>query len=295
MFDLRLILQFVTVAECLSFSAAAARLGVSQPRLSTQIRKLEEFLGTPLFERTTRKVALTHHGAALLDKARAFAREAEILSDELASHRRGLAGAIRIGMVNLGEADPRLPQLIARFALDHEGAEIDTQPGLAEAHEARLFDGSLDLAFGVDLAFGPDLETVPVFALEFAVMFASDDPLARLDRIAPHDLAGRQVAMTSRPRNPVYFDTMNAPLLAAGAIPLHVPELRRSLLNEAKGLIVTTVVAAPASADLRYGAVRRPVSGVRPFHLVMARARKAAHPRAVERFWRHVIASAASF
>jgi DNA-binding transcriptional LysR family regulator len=286
MFDLRLIVQFAAVSETLSFSAAAARLGVAQPHLSLQIRKLETLLGFRLFERTTRAVRLTHHGAALLEKVQPFAREAEALSNELSAHRVGLAGRVRIGMVNLGEAAPRLPDLIARFAMENQGAELETQPGLAESHEEHMREGSLDLAFGVHSVFGGDLETIRIFPLDYAVMLSAGDPLAEMERISPQHLAGRRVAMTSRPRNPAFFDRMNAPLIAAGAIPVHVPELRRSLLRNTPDLIVTTIVAAPATAELRYGVVRRPVDDMPPLWLVMARLKRSSHPPMAERFWR---------
>jgi len=57
MIDVRLLLDFAAVGEALSFSAAARKTGVAQPRLSAQIRKLEAILGMALFERTTRRAS----------------------------------------------------------------------------------------------------------------------------------------------------------------------------------------------------------------------------------------------
>src|SRR4051812_41291064 len=68
--DLRRFRFFVAVAEELSFSHAADRLGLSQQALSSQIRCLEEQVGRSLFFRTTRRVELTAAGRALLPKAR---------------------------------------------------------------------------------------------------------------------------------------------------------------------------------------------------------------------------------
>ena len=62
--DIRLLQQFMVLAETLSFSKAAERLNISQPPLSMAIRKLEESFGTALFERTTRHVQLTPAGVA---------------------------------------------------------------------------------------------------------------------------------------------------------------------------------------------------------------------------------------
>jgi DNA-binding transcriptional LysR family regulator len=67
--DLRRLRYFAAVAEELSFSRAAHRLGVSQQALSSQVRSLEDQIGRSLFFRTTRRVELTAAGRALLPKA----------------------------------------------------------------------------------------------------------------------------------------------------------------------------------------------------------------------------------
>jgi DNA-binding transcriptional LysR family regulator len=68
--DLRHLRYFLAVAETLHFSEAAERLGMAQPPLSQQIRRLEELIGHPLFNRTTRGVKLTLAGQLLADRAR---------------------------------------------------------------------------------------------------------------------------------------------------------------------------------------------------------------------------------
>jgi DNA-binding transcriptional LysR family regulator len=68
--DLRLVRYFVTVADELHFGRAAAKLYISQPALSKQIRKLEEQLGTSLLIRDSRHVELTTRGQHFLDEAR---------------------------------------------------------------------------------------------------------------------------------------------------------------------------------------------------------------------------------
>lgn len=74
--DLRRLRYFAAVAEELSFSHAANRLGISQQALSSQIRCLEDQVGRSLFFRTTRKVELTVAGRALLPKAQLSLRTA---------------------------------------------------------------------------------------------------------------------------------------------------------------------------------------------------------------------------
>ena len=97
--DLRQLRYFVAVAEDLHFSRAAERLRVDQATLSRHVRRLEEKLGTRLFERTTRHVALTDAGEALLEKARETLAAAD--SAVAAAHQaaKGHTSVLRVGMM----------------------------------------------------------------------------------------------------------------------------------------------------------------------------------------------------
>src|SRR5512140_2194502 len=76
--DIRHLRYFIAVAEKLHFGEAARALNMTQPPLSKRIAELEEHLGAPLFTRTSRKVALTAAGRALLPKARAALRAFDV-------------------------------------------------------------------------------------------------------------------------------------------------------------------------------------------------------------------------
>src|ERR1700721_696357 len=95
----RLLRYFLAVAQELHFGRAAARLYISQPSLSNQIHNLERTLGTDLFVRNSRQVALTPAGRALLEEA-----PLALAALERAAERTRLAGAGIAGTVRLGYA-----------------------------------------------------------------------------------------------------------------------------------------------------------------------------------------------
>src|ERR1700738_4138267 len=90
--ELRHLRYFVAVAEEMHFSLAAARLGIKQPPLSSQIHQLEQELGTSLFHRLTRGVELTETGALLLDEARQILDQVERIKARVKSRARGETG-----------------------------------------------------------------------------------------------------------------------------------------------------------------------------------------------------------
>jgi DNA-binding transcriptional LysR family regulator len=95
--ELRHLRYFVTVAELLNFTRAAARLRVAQPALSRQIRDLEEELGASLLERGPRLVRLTDAGATFLPEAKAVLLRAEQAMQSVRAIKSGERGRIHVG------------------------------------------------------------------------------------------------------------------------------------------------------------------------------------------------------
>ena len=145
--ELRHLEYFVAVADERSFTRAAARLHVVQSGVSAAVKALEHELDAPLLERTSKRVALTDAGAALLPKARATLDAARAARDAVDEVRGGLRGTLRIGtLTSVGLID--LPALLGSFHRAHPDVMIQLTVstrgslGLTEA----LTDGSLDLA-----------------------------------------------------------------------------------------------------------------------------------------------------
>jgi len=112
--DLRQLRYFTALADTLNFHRAAERLNMSQPPLTVAIRKLEEDLGTPLFERETRGVRLTAAGQAALGPARAALAQAEQVREAVRQGAAGLSGRLTVGFIGSAVAG-LLPRIVSPF------------------------------------------------------------------------------------------------------------------------------------------------------------------------------------
>jgi DNA-binding transcriptional LysR family regulator len=145
--ELRHLEYFVTVAEERSFTRAAARLHVVQSGVSAAIKALERELDAPLLDRTSKRVALTDAGAALLPMARAALDAARAARDAVDEVRGGLRGSLRLGtLASIQLLD--MPALLGRFHRIHP--DVTLQLLVSPRGTAGLLDeltgGNLDVA-----------------------------------------------------------------------------------------------------------------------------------------------------
>lgn len=144
--DLRQLRSLVAVAEERHFTRAAAREHIAQPALSQQIRRLEDELGLPLVERSTRHVAITHAGELLVARARRIFAELEAAEAELLSLKGMDSGRVSVGtMHTMGPVDVSL--VLAIFHGRHPGVELTVREQSSEELAEMLRADELDLAF----------------------------------------------------------------------------------------------------------------------------------------------------
>ena len=133
--DPDLLRAFVAVAEHQSFTRAARALHRTQSAASTQINRLEELVGAPLFHRTTAHVELTPVGERLLG----YARKIMALNDEAIGRVRlhAVEGVVRLGVMD-DYGSIVIPPILARFASGHPQIEIRMETGLTSTMVDRL-------------------------------------------------------------------------------------------------------------------------------------------------------------
>jgi DNA-binding transcriptional LysR family regulator len=160
--ELRHLRYFVAVADHLSFGRAARALHLSQPPLSRQIRALEDELGTALFARTKRSVALTPAGAALLPDARRLLREADALRVGARKHALGEVGTLALGFIGMAAYNV-LPDLLPAFHRAHPGVRLALREATSDVLLAALRQGEIDAGVVLPPVSEPGFEYLPLF------------------------------------------------------------------------------------------------------------------------------------
>jgi DNA-binding transcriptional LysR family regulator len=140
--ELRHLRYFVAAAEHLNFSQAARALGIAQPPLSIQIRKLEEELGIALFDRASRRISLTAAGQIFLTDAKNILSKADFAVQRIQDEMQGRTGQIRIGYTDAAFSS-LITKKLRKFIRKHPGVKLTLEPLAGEA-----FDSS----YGPDVA-----------------------------------------------------------------------------------------------------------------------------------------------
>ncbi|WP_437440905.1 LysR family transcriptional regulator [Rathayibacter oskolensis] len=198
--DDRQLAAFVAVSEELNFTRAAARLYVVQSTLSASIRALEHELGAPLFTRSTRRVALTAVGEALLPAARAAIDGFDRMRSLAAEDAAGLRGRVRVGTFSaLDLVD--LPGALGVYRRRHPLVDLllrtsaTGSTGLAEDLRRARLDVALLALPAAELA---DLAVTTLVRSGYVLLVESTDPLAGATRPTPAGPRGTDLRRHSR-------------------------------------------------------------------------------------------------
>ncbi|MDQ0643554.1 LysR family transcriptional regulator [Microbacterium murale] len=182
--DLRQMEYLLAVAEERHFTRAAELAGISQSGLSSAIRNLEKELGTPLFDRTTRRVELTEAGLALLPYARQMLADATQARDAVIKASQEVTGFLRIGAEQcLGFVD--VADLLERFHRRHPRVETHFTQAGSQDLIALTRAGEIDVAF---VATTKHLGALPHRILgrePLMLLAAPDHPLAARASVRP--------------------------------------------------------------------------------------------------------------
>lgn len=232
-FDPKLAIGFHEVVDAGSITAAAGRLGVTQPWMSEQLRKLEAQIGDQLLLRTSRHLSLTQAGEEFRPFARALA-EANAAAQEFAAALRDRHNArLVIGAceyaIGLRERFRLVEQLVQR----EPGVAVNVRHAGTAALVTGLLSGGYDLIivhqFGI--AGNSEIETVRLSERYAALMFRDDDPLAAHAELTPALVRGRRLFVSPGIDDPRSMARSLQPLVDAGMTIVPCPDSERRLIE----------------------------------------------------------------
>lgn len=192
--NLRDLKYLVAVAEHRHFGMAAEACHVSQPTLSTQLKKLERFLGVTLVERAQRQTLLTPVGEAIVAQAQRVLHAADELVRIAEQHRDPLGGELRIGVIPT-VAPYLLPIILPIMRKGFRELSIQLTEGQTETVSRMLRAGELDAVI-LALPFDEDrVQSRHLFTEPFLLAVSRRHPKAKLAKVTLADLNGEEVLL----------------------------------------------------------------------------------------------------
>ena len=192
--NLRDLHYFIALADRQHFGRAAAACFVSQPTLSTQIRKLEEELGVALFERTPRKVMLTAAGREMVERARRIVGEVEQMKEAARRSQDPEAGTVRLGIFpTLGPY--LLPHVVPHIRTRFPRLELLLVEEKSDVLLARVREGRLDAVLLALPQHDEQLHVEFLFEEPFLLAVPENHPLASRGSLRLDDLADQRLLL----------------------------------------------------------------------------------------------------
>lgn len=184
--DLASLRIFKAVVEQGGITRAAAKLHRVPSNVTTRVKQLEEALGTKLFTRAGRQLALSPQGKVLLTYAEQLLR----LSDEAQTVLRDGKphGTLRIGALE-STSGSRLPPLLSRYHLMYPEVQLELVTGTSGALVSRIHKQEIEAAFVAEPFNADGLETMPAFLEQLVLIAPRSSPRIR----SPRDVASRTV------------------------------------------------------------------------------------------------------
>lgn len=185
--DGRLLVLFCTVAEELHFGRAAARLFMTQPPLTQQIKRLEAIVGVPLFARTTRSVKLTPAGEIMYERARGITADTQLMLRQARRAARGETGALVIGITPSAASSP-LVSALSHYRDAHPEVRIDLREMNSVDMESALRARVVDVALMRPHPLDGDIQTQVVHEEPLRVALRHDHALANRRDVSLEEL-----------------------------------------------------------------------------------------------------------
>ena len=274
--SLRDIRAFVAVAQTGSFTRAATQLHLSQPALTVQIRRLEETVGTRLFDRNSRNVSLTPVGRELLPTLQKSLYDMEHVLADARSLSDGTSGTVRIACLPSFAAS-LLPDLIRAFRQKLPDVTFQIRDVVANVVNALVRNEDVDIGLTGGETTDPSLDVLHAGEDRLVVVCPKGHPLARRRSIGLADLLRTPLVLTARGTS--VRAVVDAALADAATPPMLACEptyMMTAVAMVRGGLGVTILPGSAREIRAEPDLIARPIDDprfVRPVALVKKRGR----------------------
>ena len=243
--ELRHLRYFLALAEELSFTRAADRVGIAQPPFSQQIQALEREMGVQLVDRTPRRVSLTEAGTVFAERVRFILSrltEAVTVTQQI---ERGISGHVRVGFTESGCFHPAVTQTLLEFRQSYLGLHLTLVENNSTNLVGMIRDGVIDAAFIRPPFAGDEVVTYEaMFQEKMVVAVSRGHRLAAHKRATLAELSDETFVFYHRLIRPGLTDVVIAACERAGFHPRRgqeAPQLTSTLNLVAAGLGISIV------------------------------------------------------
>jgi DNA-binding transcriptional LysR family regulator len=266
--ELRQVETFRVVAQELSFSRAAAKLGYVQSSVSAQVSTLERELGVPLFDRLGRKIALTNAGEVMFaysGKLLALAEQTREAVVDVGAGSGEVTGSLTVSAPET-LLTYRLPKLLALFHERHPKVRLLVRPSvigrLVGSARKAIEEGKVDVAFVLDEPLGEraqsaNLAVETLVAENVSVVAPTSHALASSSAVLAHDLRGEAVLLPEAPESGcAYRGQFERQLGSAGVVPPETMEFQSIEAVKqcvAAGMGVSVLPSVAVDVELKVG------------------------------------------
>jgi len=205
--EIKALTTFVTVAELLSFSAAARKLNTVQPAISRQIADLEDELGVSLFWRNTREVKITAAGQMLLGDAHDILNREKKAREQTRRAAQGKTGTIRIGYL-APACLSFIPMLIRKYSALYPEVQVSLHDMTVKEQLAAFAAGRIDVGFSRPLqeADKPTFDTLEIYTDTLTAVLPESHSLAGAKSIRLGQLSAEPFVLFRRDEAVGLFD-----------------------------------------------------------------------------------------
>lgn len=196
-FTFRQLEAFLAVADTGSFTKAADHLSLTPSAVSQLVGELESMLAYKLFDRSTRRVALSPAGQAFIPSVRTLARQVNEARTIAMDIRLQAAGVVRIA-APMVVASVMLPRLIASYKVRRPKVSVRLVDSQVDSLVAKVVSREVDLAVGPDRPIGPEVERVGLYPSAWVVWCTPTHKFAKSRQIRWADLGKAEMVAAGR-------------------------------------------------------------------------------------------------